>query len=292
MKWMIKKAVIPAAGLGTRLLSVTKEQPKEMLPLFSQNLNGGLCLKPVLQLIFEQLFDTGFREFCFIVGRGRRVVKSHFTPDYQYIDSLNGNGKNSQALDLEDFYKKIEKSELIWINQPEPKGFGHAVLMAKSFIEGEPFLVHAGDDLILSNGNGHIKRLINVFGELKADGVLLGERMEDPRRYGVIEGIQVSEGICRVKRIVEKPRIPPSNMATVAIYVFKPTIHYEIEGVKPDKSGEIQLTDSIQSLIDKGGVVYAAELREGKRIDVGTPETYWKAQQISHKYFQNKNVSS
>jgi len=169
---MVKKAVITAAGFGTRLLTVTKEQPKEMLPLFAKNDSGSLCVKPLLQMIFEQLHDYGFREFCFIIGRGKRVVEDHFTVDRNFIRQLNNKGKRGLALSLEQFYRKIEDSVIVWINQPEPKGFGHAVLMAKPFIRDESFLVHAGDTYVISNVNP-IRRLIEAHGKRKADACIL-----------------------------------------------------------------------------------------------------------------------
>ncbi|MEM2507237.1 MAG: hypothetical protein QXF61_09375, partial [Nitrososphaeria archaeon] len=117
--------------------------PKEMLPLFSSGRNGDLLLKPVLQFIFEQLYDLGFREFCFVVGRGKRSIEDHFTPDYNYMELLKGKNKVNLVKNLEEFYQKVEKSIIFWVNQPEPRGFGHAVLMAEPFIGQEPFLVHA-----------------------------------------------------------------------------------------------------------------------------------------------------
>ena len=148
----IKKVVITAAGLGTRLLSVTTEMPKEMLPLFCMGSNGDLLLKPVLQLIFEQLYEVGFREFCFIVGRGKRSIEDHFTPDYSYVELLRKRGKEGLAMELEEFYRKVESSVIAWINQPEPRGFGDAVLRAEPFVDNEPFLVHAGDTYVISRG--------------------------------------------------------------------------------------------------------------------------------------------
>ncbi|MEW6604823.1 MAG: sugar phosphate nucleotidyltransferase, partial [Thermoproteota archaeon] len=146
----VSKVVIPAAGLGTRLLSATKEQPKEMLPIFSKTENGELCVKPVLQLIYEQLFDFGFRNFYFIVGRNKRAIEDHFTPDRDFIDSLNRKGKSSHAKELARFYEKLSLSSIVWINQSAPLGFGHAVLMAKNLVKDDPFLVHAGDTIISS----------------------------------------------------------------------------------------------------------------------------------------------
>lgn len=262
---------------------MTKELPKEMLPMFFENKRGKVSLKPMLQAIFEQLYDVGFREFCFIVGRGKRAIEDHFTPDWVFVEYLKGENKDKLVDELQEFYAKIERSTIVFVNQPRPKGFGDAVRRARSFTGSESFLVHAGDDLILSKDNGHVKKLIEAFEELKADAVLLVERVKDPRRYGVVEGVRFSEGVVKVERVVEKPKVPRSDMAIVAMYVFKPKVYQEIDEVEPDKSGEIQLTDAIQSLIDRGGMVYAVEL-EGKRIDVGTSEAYRNALNSTFKW--------
>jgi len=274
---MIKKAVIPAAGLGTRLLPVTKELPKEMLPIFARGSDGQLVLKPMMQQIFEELYDVGFREFCFIVGRGKRTIEDHFTPDYDFISYLKSKN-NMLAYDLENFYEKIGNSDIIFVNQPRPKGFGDAVLKAKIFTDNDSFLVHAGDDLILSKNYSYLKKLFGIFEKLSAEAVFLVETIEDPRKYGVILGEQIDERLYRVDEIVEKPNNPPSNLAVVAIYVFSFKIFDALEAIRLDKSGELQLTDAIQRLINEGSRVYALELgRDEKRVEIGTPNFYFKA---------------
>ena len=178
----LSKVVIPAAGLGTRLLPVTKEQPKEMLPIFS---NSGLTVKPILQVVFEQLFEFGIREYYFIVGRAKRAIEDHFTPDYQYLDKI-GSSNTKIRKNLKDYYRKLESSNLIWINQPSPKGFGHSVLIAKSAIGDNPFLVHAGDTVITSPKNRHLSRLADEFSENERCRLLL-KRVKDPKQFGVVE---------------------------------------------------------------------------------------------------------
>src|SRR5690554_484512 len=126
---MVHKVVIPAAGLGTRLYPATKVQPKEMLPIFATASNGNMSVKPLVQLVFQELHKAGLKEFCFIVGRGKRNIEDHFTPDIDCIKNLTDKGKNGLANDLDDFYEKLRTSTIVWINQPEPKGFGNAVLM-------------------------------------------------------------------------------------------------------------------------------------------------------------------
>src|SRR5712691_5828372 len=174
--------------MGTRLLSVTKEQPKEMLPVFAKGKNGELCLKPIVQLVFEQLYEVGFREFCFIVGRGKRAIEDHFTPDFNFVSMLDSKGKDGPASDLESFYKMIDGSTVVWVNQSEPRGFGDAVLRAKSFVGGERFLVHAGDSYFLARDADHVRRVMRLSEELKADALFLSQEVDDPRRFGVVEG--------------------------------------------------------------------------------------------------------
>jgi len=272
---LLKKAVIPAAGLGTRLLPITKEIPKEMLPIVALRKNGEICLKPMLQIIFEQLYDAGFREFAFIVGRGKRAIEDYFSPDEDFIQNLQNKNKKDFAEELQNFYEKINKSTIVFINQPKPKGFGDAVNRAALFTGNEPFLLHAGDDLIISKNNNHIKRAIKTYKEYNADALFLIEEIADPRHYGVITGNEIKPGILKITNVVEKPEKPPSNLAVVAMYIFKPIIYHAIEKVKPDKNGEIQLTNAIKILIDRNCKVYGLKLKHTeKRIDIGTAESY------------------
>jgi len=273
---MIRKVVIPAAGLGTRLLPITKELPKEMLPIFFKQ-NDEVCLKPMLQAVFEQLYDVGFREYGFIVGRGKRAIEDHFTIDEGFVEYLKKNNKVKLTEGLRDFYGKIGNSNIAFINQPKPRGFGDAVYRAKSFTGNEPFLVHAGDDLILSRNNDHLRRMMKVFKDYDADAVFLVEEVEDARGYGVMVGEEIEHGIFEVKKVVEKPKVPSSNLAVVALYIFKPTIYQGLEKVVSDEAGEVQLTDGISLLLNWKCKVYALKLKdEERRIDIGTPETYFK----------------
>jgi UTP--glucose-1-phosphate uridylyltransferase len=287
---MIKKTVITAAGIGTRLLTVTKEQPKEMLPLFTQNNNGVLCVKPLLQIVFEQLYGSGFRDFCFIIGRGKRVIEDHFTIDLAFIKQLNNKGKYDLSSSLEQFYKKLEDSLIMWINQPEPKGFGHAVLMAKPYVKDETFLVNAGDNCIISTYKDKpIERLMKTHIKNKADATLLLKEIKNPTQYGVAE-ISENKGAIVVKWVTEKPKKPPTNLAVMSSYIFNHTIIDALEKTKPGLGGEIQLTDAIQHLISDGLKVQAVKLRNNEiRLDVGTPETYWHAITTSYKHSQ-KNL--
>ena len=262
----IGKAVITAAGSGSRLLPFSKETPKEMLPYCARARDGRLILKPILEVVYESLHDHGYRKFCFVVGRGKRSIEDYFLVD----DSA----KYSTNSDLQDFYKKVRSSHIMYVQQSSPRGFGDAVLKAKLFAGRDSFLLHAGDDVILSPGNGHIQRLEDAFFSNGADIALLVDRVERPEQYGVIEGRGIGDGLFRVEHLEEKPRRPKTNLAVIATYIFKPSIFCELERVEPDRNGEIQLTDAIGSLVANGKCV-AVELGAAeKRIDVGTPESY------------------
>ena len=262
----IRKAVITAAGSGSRLLPFSKETPKEMLPYCARAKDGRLILKPILEVVYESLHDHGYRKFCFVVGRGKRSIEDYFL--------IDDSAKYSTNSDLQDFYKKIRSSHIMYVQQSSPRGFGDAVLKAKLFAGKDSFLLHAGDDVILSPDNGHIQRLEDAFFSNGADIALLVDRVERPEQYGVIEGRSIGDGLFRVEHLEEKPRRPKTNLAVIATYIFKPSIFCELERVEPDRNGEIQLTDAIGSLVANGKCV-AVELGAAeKRIDVGTPESY------------------
>jgi UTP--glucose-1-phosphate uridylyltransferase len=281
------KAVIPVAGLGTRLLTATKVQPKEMLPVFAKE-GGELCIKPLVQLVFEQLFDFGIREFCFVVGRGKRAIEDHFTPDSDYLKRLTdrdesvASPKAAMASALERFYRRVDEASIMWVNQPVPLGFGHAVLQAKVFAGEDPFLVHAGDAYVYCTDFGHLRRLVSSF-EDGAECSLALRNVPDPRIYGVASG-KSSGGLVAIDEIVEKPKVPKSNLAVTPVYLFRHSIFDAIEEAGPGIGGELQLTDGIHTLIQEGKKVVGVTLRpEESWIDIGTPATYWEALGISYR---------
>jgi UTP--glucose-1-phosphate uridylyltransferase len=287
---LIEEVVIPAAGLGTRLLSATKEQPKEMLPIFASNENGSLGLKPLLQLLFEQLYNFGVRRFCFVVGREKRAVEDHFTPDYEYTTRLKTGGKNEQAASLVTFYEKVRASAIQWVNQYEPLGFGHAVLQTEPFIHGESFLVHAGDTYVISEDNTHLNRLVSWYRDKQVDAVLTLLEVDDPTNYGVAD-VSIDGSDLIVKNVVEKPDQPKTKLAIMPIYAFNRSIFKALRAIGPGNAGEIQLTDGIQKLIEWGHRVRAIKLQDGEvRLDIGTPDNYWKAQNLCYEYFKKINM--
>jgi len=282
-----EKVVITAAGLGTRLLPMSKEMPKEMLPIFVRGVNG-LALKPLLQALFEQLYSFGFRDFCFVVGRGKRSIEDHFTPDWGFVKLLRDRGKSALARELESFYEMVESSRILFVNQPEPKGFGHAVLMARPFVGDSPFVVCAGDTYVVSEGNGFLRRMCEAFSE-DVSAVLLLQEVEDPRQYGVamVRESRGRGGVLEVAKVLEKPERPPSRLAIMPFYIFKPEVMEILEGLEPSVGGEVQLTDAIQRLIERGRRVVGVLLQDDElRLDIGTPETYWEAVKASYEYFR------
>ena len=277
----INKVVLPVAGSGTRLLPVTKEQPKEMLPVFSLGLKGEKRVSPIIQLIFEQLFSEGFSNYCFIVGKNKRIIEDHFTSDYEFVNSLQIKKKNQYASDLLNFFNKVDKSSLVWINQSKPLGFGHAVMQSAPYVNKERFLLHAGDTLIISKNNSHIKKLINCHKKNNAAASFIVHEIEDPRHYGVIDG-KIKGNTIRVTNLEEKPAKPKTNLAIMPIYIFEPIIFKYLAKTKPKKLNEIQLTDAIASLAKDGYPVYAINLsNEMIQMDIGNPDSYWESLKIS-----------
>jgi UTP--glucose-1-phosphate uridylyltransferase len=281
----ISKVVLPAAGLGTRLLPITKELPKEMLPIFVRANSGRLCPKPILQAVFEQLHDAGFRDFCFVVGREKRAIEDHFTPDAGNLRKLSSKGNRNRPEDLKNFYRKVRNSNIVWINQLEPRGFGDAVLRAEPFVGGDRFLCHAGDTYIVSKGNRHFAELFSLSDEEKCGAVFVAQRVKNPEGYGILEGERISDRVYGVRRVVEKPKRPKSNIAIMPLYVFRPVIFQALRKTGRGFGGEFQLTDAIQRLIDWKSRVYAYLLdSDDMRFDIGTPETWWEALALSHSH--------
>jgi UTP--glucose-1-phosphate uridylyltransferase len=259
-----------------------------MLPVFAKE-GGALCIKPLVQLVFEQLFDFGIREFCFVVGRGKRTIEDHFSPDAEYLKRLSIPAKRASessrpaiASALEKFYRRIDKASIMWVNQPFPLGFGHAVLQAKVFAGKDPFLVHAGDSYVYCSGFGHLRRLLSSF-EKDAECSLVFRKVADPRQYGVVTG-NSTRGLFVIDGIVEKPKAPKSNLAVIPVYIFRHSIFDAIEGAGRGVGGEVQLTDGIRSLIRRGTRVNGVELNpQESLIDIGTPATYWEGLGISYR---------
>jgi UTP--glucose-1-phosphate uridylyltransferase len=285
----IKKCVITAAGLGTRLLPASKELPKEMFPIFSINSSGELVIKPLLQVIFERFYNVGVRDFCFIVGRGKRAIEDHFTPDWKFVDELKVKGKSEQAHVLAIFYHKIEDSSILWINQAKPLGFGHAVYSARSFIGDDDFIVAAGDTYVVSKDRDLIRCLIDTFYRTKSSATIFLKKVANPQIYGVVKA-QNSGGYLKIIDIIEKTANPPSNIAVTPYYIFRSSIIDVLSKIRSGVGGEIQLTDAIRKLIEKKEQVTGVLLNKDEPwYDVGTPESYSEALKRSKSFLDRTN---
>jgi len=275
------KAVITAGGIGTRLLPFSKEIPKEMAPILMKDPNGSVEVKPIIQAIYEQLYDWGIKDFLIVVGRGKRAIEDHFTADLNFVELLKKRGKNANG--LEEFYKKLGSSNIVFIPQPEALGFGDAVLRARPYINGE-FLVHAGDTYVISKGNDHLRRLHRVHKESSADATVLLQTVENPKQYGVVVG-EEKRGVVTVKDAVEKPKEFISDAAIMPLYIFDKQIFSAIASSKAGVGGELQLTSGIQKLAKGGKKVMGVKMRDEElRLDIGSAETLLEAMRLSSKH--------
>ena len=275
------KIVITAAGKGTRLLPFTKEIPKEMMPIFSNKFTKEKIVLPLLQYVYEQFYSMNFRDYCFIVGREKRSIEDHFTPDETYLRDLIGNNKKI----ITKFYEKLEKSHLVWINQNKPIGFGDAVKQAEKYVGNNDFILHAGDVTILSKSNHPVLRLIETAKknpDVKA--ILLCKKVTDFKRYGVPTIEKISNKLFNVLEVEEKPNKPKSEFGILPIYYFKSNIFSSLKKIKPGKGKEYQLTDAIQKLIQEKQKVLAITLdKNEEEVDVGTVSSYREAQDITFR---------
>ena len=273
------KVVITAAGKGTRLLPFTKEMPKEMMPIFSEKFTNKKVIMPLLQYVYEQMYSMNFRDYCFVVGRDKRSIEDHFTPHETYLKELSGDYKKN----IREFYKKIEKSHLVWINQNKPLGFGDAVKRVERYVGKEDFIVHAGDVTILSKTKHPILRLIEAAKKNPdAKAILLCKQIKDFKRYGVPTVDKINNNLFNVKEVIEKPNKPKSNFGILPLYYFKSDIFSSLKKIKPGKGKEFQLTDGIEKLIENKQKVLAITLKKNEEeVDVGTVESYKKSQEIT-----------
>ena len=242
-----------------------------MMPIFSSNTKQR-NVSPLLQYVYEQLYSMNFRDYCFVVGREKRSIEDHFTPHESYLKELNGQYKDV----LKQFYKKLEKSHLVWINQNKPLGFGDAVKRAERYVGNEDFILHAGDVTILSKRRHPILRLIDVAKRNPdAKAILLCKKVRDAKRYGVPKMEKISNNIFLVNEVGEKPSKPKSNFGILPLYYFRSDIFASLKKTKLGKGKELQLTDAIQNMIKEGEKVIAITLeKHEEEIDVGTVESY------------------
>ncbi len=264
----VRKAVFPAAGLGTRFLPATKAQPKEMLPLVD---------KPIIQYGVEEAVASGVSNIILVTGRGKNAIEDHFDVSVELETFLDARGKRDQ---LDEVRKISNLINFAYVRQGEPLGLGHAVLVARELVGDEPFAVLLGDDVIDADPPA-IKQLIDVFERVKGP-VLAVERVprENISSYGVIavdSSVDLGKGVYQVRDLVEKPprEEAPSDLAIIGRYVLTPDIFPALAATKTDRTGEIQLTNGLRELV-KSRPIYACEVK-GVRHDTGNKLGYLKA---------------
>ena len=257
MKKTVRKAIIPAAGLGTRFLPATKSQAKEMLPIVD---------KPTLQYIIEEAIESGIEEILIVTGRNKKSIEDHFDRSVELELELEQKGKKEMLSMVQEISNMVN---IHYIRQKEPKGLGHAVHCAKSFIGNEPFAVLLGDDIVDAE-TPCLKQMIQAYDEYKTS--ILGVQevaRENVDKYGILDVKHIEDRVYKVKDMVEKPSVEdaPSNIAILGRYIITPEIFNILENQEPGKGGEIQLTDALQTLATKEAI-YAYNF-EGRRYDVG-----------------------
>ena len=263
-------AIVPVAGLGTRLLPATKSQPKEMLPVGR---------KPVVQYVVEELTRVGMKRVLFITGPGKTSIENHFDLDGELVQTLRETGKEDLLAELE--YERATV-QYFYTRQRQLLGLGHAVLCARSFVGGQPFVVALGDSIIGMNAESDVvRRMIQCYEEKNAAAVIAFEEVapEDVNDYGIAQP-RTNDELFEIVDLVEKPapRDAPSNLAIAARYVLSPAVFDALSVTRRGKGGEIQLTDAIRAVIRGGGTAYGVRLRPGeRRYDIGNFDSYFEA---------------
>ncbi len=264
----IRKAVIPAAGYGTRLLPETKAVPKEMLPIID---------KPIIQYIIEELVDAGIEQIIIVTGFYKRAIEYHFDRHLELERKLEEAKKYKE---LEEIKRIASMAEFVYVRQKEARGNGDAILTAKNIIGDEPFIVCWGDDFILSKTKSRAKQLIESYE--KYNSIILGsieaDKPEDANKFAFIDGNEVGNGLYKINRIIEKPGIEnkPSNIACVSGSVLIPEIFEALESVEVGAGKELVYVDGVNVIMDRGIDVYAKKIENGKYYDCGNILEYLK----------------
>jgi UTP--glucose-1-phosphate uridylyltransferase len=267
---MITIAVVPVAGLGTRLLPATKSQPKEMLPV---------AKKPVVQYVVEELEFNGVKQILFITGRSKTSIENHFDFDHELTRTLRESGKEELLSELE--YEQM-RMQFFFTRQRRQKGLGDAILCGRHFTQDTPFVVALGDSILGLHGRSPVlQRMTEIFEAERPSCVVAVEEVPRPEvsSYGIVK-LRRDGDWSDIEDLVEKPRVneAPSNLAIAARYVFGPEIYPALEKTSPGEGGEIQLTDAMRIMLAEGGRLIAVKLGPGeKRYDIGNFESYFEA---------------
>lgn len=264
MSKIVKKAIFPAAGLGTRFLPATKASPKEMLPIVD---------KPMIQYAVEEAEKCGIEEFIIITGKYKRAIEDHFDSAMELEEDLRKKGKKA----LLDEIQRLNHLQFAYIRQRAPLGLGHAILCSKPFVKDEPFAVILSDDIIDPDCDllGDMLRLYSIY----QSPILALEAVpeDEVHRYGIIKGKEIEKDLFKISDLIEKPRPSdaPSNIAIIGRYILTPDIFNTIEATDTGKGGEIQLTDALKALLKKRAIY--GYLFRGKRYDAGDKFGYLQA---------------
>lgn len=261
----IKKAIIPAAGFGTRFLPATKAQPKEMIPVVD---------KPTLQYIIEEAIKAGIEEILIVTNRNKHAIEDHFDRSIELELLLERSGKTELLKEIRDISELVR---IHYVRQMEAKGLGHAILCGKAFIGNEPFAVLLGDDLVDAD-QPCIGQLMDAYDDYP--GTILGVQAvpdSETGKYGIVDGESLNENTFSVRALIEKPSPgeAPSNVAILGRYIISPKVFDILENTAPGKGGEIQLTDALNQLAQEDKVY--ARIFEGRRYDVGDKMGYLEA---------------
>ncbi|WP_346860805.1 UTP--glucose-1-phosphate uridylyltransferase GalU [uncultured Draconibacterium sp.] len=262
---MVKKAVIPAAGYGTRFLPATKSSPKEMIPIIDT---------PVIQYVVEEAVASGITDILMIIGKGKRAIEEHFDRSPILEESLLKK-QNLKMLDTIRNISNMANIHFVW--QKEMNGLGDAILHAKHHVGNEPFVILLGDTLVQSEDGPVTKQLIDVYNETKGSVIALEEvKPELVSKYGVVDGEAISDKVVKAKGWIEKPSIEeaPSNLAVASRYLFTPEIFDYLEKTPPGKNNEVQLTDAMKEMV-KSLPMYGMKFN-GKRYDIGNKMGFLK----------------
>ena len=277
---MIKKCLFPAAGYGTRFLPATKAVPKEMLPILT---------KPLLQYGVEEALSAGITNMAIVTGRGKRAIEDHFDNAFELESQLSGTAKDHYLKEIKEI---INKSTFTYVRQKQMLGLGHAILTGEPLIGDEPFAVVLADDLCDSGENSVISQMIEIYNQYQCSIVAIEEvPMSQTNKYGIIAGnlVDNSNNTYQVTDMVEKPeeKDAPSNMAIIGRYILTPDVFNIIKNVKPDKSGEIQITDALKIQAKQGKVI--AYKFKGRRFDCGSIKGYLEA---TNHFANNLSINS
>ena len=283
----MKTAVITTGGLGTRLLTYTKTNPKTMLPIFEKSHDKikEPLLRPLLEIIFENLYDSGFRRFCIIVGKKtKKSIINHMTVDKNYLSLLQERNVSADIRfinTLKRLYNKINKCEIKWILQSTPMGFGHALLSAKKFVGDDSFLLHTGDAYFPNYR--FMVPLMKKFQKMsELSGMLLLQPRKNLQGYGIAQTTKQVRNMM-VTNVQEKPKKPLSNLAILPLYFFKPDIFQALKKTSKGHNCELQVTDAIKTLLDNDKKILGEIYKEKYWFDIGTPQNYFLALENSFK---------